>query len=339
MFGDLLKGIIGPILGPLLDRIPNKSERARAQEEIEQKMLTAMTSLVQGQLAINAKEAEHGSIFVAGWRPGIGWICGIALGWNYILQPLLSWGFFMYGADLEGMPKLDTGELTTILLGMLGLGGLRTYEKKVRRRSQGYSTMTKERRVSLVWFIVATILLMLFVWKITEASRQDIEQETKVTTKIGGDSSRVFGFGGLGDVDIRDCLYSYQVFIFWQSVRTNRLCVADKFDVMGKHYAAAQMRCSVKRVRSVFGDMQSCIDAIVMDDEIVETPDLTVLYDQAAQYEEHEEREEQRDQQIMEQQGLIGTLESVVERLESEQYERNKLRQKKLDLLREEFDK
>jgi len=90
-----------------------------------------MTSLVQGQLQINAKEAEHGSIFVAGWRPAIGWICGIALGWNYILQPILSWAVFAYGLDLAAAPALDTAELTTILLGMLGLGGLRTYEKRL----------------------------------------------------------------------------------------------------------------------------------------------------------------------------------------------------------------
>ena len=85
----------------------------------------------EGQLEINKKEAEHSSLFVAGWRPGIGWICGFALGWNYIIQPIGSWVAFISGADLEGMPKLDTGELTTILLGMLGLGGLRTYEKRI----------------------------------------------------------------------------------------------------------------------------------------------------------------------------------------------------------------
>ncbi len=131
MIGDLIKGLIGPIIAPLIDRIPDANERARAKEAVEAQMLAAMTSLVQGQLAINQKEAEHGSIFVAGWRPGIGWICGIALGWNFIVQPIGSWAAFLAGADLAGMPTLDTGELTTILLGMLGLGGLRTYEKRL----------------------------------------------------------------------------------------------------------------------------------------------------------------------------------------------------------------
>ena len=127
----LLKGVIGPIIGPLLDLIPNKNDRAEAAERIEGQMLTALTSLVQGQLAINQKEAEHASIFVAGWRPAIGWICGVALGWNYILQPIISWGAFLFSVDLVDAPRLDTAELTTILLGMLGLGGLRTYEKRL----------------------------------------------------------------------------------------------------------------------------------------------------------------------------------------------------------------
>ena len=131
MFGDLLKGVIGPIVDGFLKFIPDKNKRAEAKEQMEGQMLTAMTSLVQGQLDINKAEAKHASIFVAGWRPGIGWICGAALAWNFIIQPIVSWGAFIGGVDLVGMPTLDTGELTTILLGMLGLGGLRTYENRL----------------------------------------------------------------------------------------------------------------------------------------------------------------------------------------------------------------
>lgn len=131
MIGNLIQGALSPILDGVLRLIPDKNERAKAKEQFEGQMLTAMTGLVQGQLAINQKEAEHGSIFVAGWRPAIGWICGLALGWNYIAQPIFTWGVFLYGADLGDVPKLDTSELTTILLGMLGLGGLRTYEKRL----------------------------------------------------------------------------------------------------------------------------------------------------------------------------------------------------------------
>ena len=131
MIGDLIKGMITPIITPLINLIPNKNDRAKAQELAESQMLTGVTAIVQGQLAINAKEAEHASIFVAGWRPAIGWICGVALGWNAIAMPLLNWIAFMFSADMDGVPKLDTAELTTILMGMLGLGGLRTYEKRL----------------------------------------------------------------------------------------------------------------------------------------------------------------------------------------------------------------
>lgn len=128
---NLIKSALGPILDGVLRFIPDKNERARAKEQFEMQMLGTMTGLVQGQLEINKQEAQHSSIFVAGWRPAIGWICGTALGWNYILQPILSWAAFLAGADLGDSPTLDTAELTTILLGMLGLGGLRTYEKRL----------------------------------------------------------------------------------------------------------------------------------------------------------------------------------------------------------------
>ena len=140
MFGGLLKAALGPILDGVLRLIPDKGERARAKEMFEGQMLTAMTSLVQGQLKINETQAQHGSIFVAGARPAVMWICAVALGWNYILQPIFSWVVYatalLGSIELETMqaitpPQLDTGELTTILLGMLGLGGLRTYEKRL----------------------------------------------------------------------------------------------------------------------------------------------------------------------------------------------------------------
>lgn len=131
MIAGLLKTLIGPILKPLIDRIPDKNERARAQEAIEIQMLNAMTGLVEGQLRINEQEAKHSSIFVAGWRPWIGWVCGFGLAWSFIVAPLLTWGIFVAGVDVVGLPELDTGPLMSLVLGMLGMGGLRTYEKKL----------------------------------------------------------------------------------------------------------------------------------------------------------------------------------------------------------------
>ena len=134
MIGDLIKSLIGPIIGPLIDRIPDPNERARAREQAEGQMLAALTSIVQGQLKINEVEAKHTSIFVAGWRPAVGWVCGIALAWNFVIQPILLWVAWLipeYQPLISTAPKLETGELMTVLLGMLGLGGYRTYEKRL----------------------------------------------------------------------------------------------------------------------------------------------------------------------------------------------------------------
>lgn len=128
---ELIRGALGPILDGVLRLIPDKGERARAKEQFESQMLGAMVGLVQGQLEINKKEAEHQSIFVAGWRPAIGWICGAGIAWNYLLQPLIAWSLFAFGNELTGAPTLDIGDLMVLLGGMLGLGGLRTYEKRL----------------------------------------------------------------------------------------------------------------------------------------------------------------------------------------------------------------
>jgi hypothetical protein len=88
----------------------------------------------QFQLAIkqgetNVEEAKSTSIFVAGWRPFVGWVCGFALGYNYIFMPLLTWIVKCIGTNIPDMPALETGELMTLLFGMLGLGAMRSYEK------------------------------------------------------------------------------------------------------------------------------------------------------------------------------------------------------------------
>lgn len=127
---DAIAGVISPIVDGFLQFIPDKNERARAKEQLEAQMLGAVTSVVQGQLEVNKKEAEHASVFVAGWRPAIGWICGAGLAWNFVGQPLVEWGAILSGYDVRS-PQLEMFELTSILMGMLGMGGLRTYEKRL----------------------------------------------------------------------------------------------------------------------------------------------------------------------------------------------------------------
>jgi hypothetical protein len=80
--------------------------------------------LIKVQNEVNKIEAQHRSIFVAGWRPFIGWVCGLALLYNFILRDIIAWVI-----PDQMPPALQMDQLITILLGMLGLGGLRTYEK------------------------------------------------------------------------------------------------------------------------------------------------------------------------------------------------------------------
>lgn len=140
MLLDSIKAVLAPVIEGILRFIPDKNKRAEARELFDNNILKALTGLVQGQLDINQQEAKHPSIFVAGWRPFIGWVCGFALVWNFILQPLISWVVYMFAVfgliEQEVMvaiapPSLDSAELTTVLLGMLGLGGLRTYERRL----------------------------------------------------------------------------------------------------------------------------------------------------------------------------------------------------------------
>jgi Sec-independent protein secretion pathway component TatC len=69
------------------------------------------------------------STFVAGWRPFVGWVCGIAIAYNYVVMPFIVWIAIWIDSGAPAMPMLDTGELMTLLLGMLGLGAMRSYEK------------------------------------------------------------------------------------------------------------------------------------------------------------------------------------------------------------------
>ena len=115
-------GSIADLAGTVINKIwPDKTEAEKQQ-------LAAAVSLVQGQLAINANEASNPSVFVSGWRPAIGWICGAACAWNWIGLPIAKLGLALYGHPIELNPA-DSGERMPILLGMLGLGGLRTMEK------------------------------------------------------------------------------------------------------------------------------------------------------------------------------------------------------------------
>lgn len=120
----------------IIDKIwPDPAQKAQAQLELfklqqsgELAQLTAETDLAKAQATVNAAEAANQNLFVSGWRPFIGWTCGSGLAYQFIFSPLLTWGAALYGHPVVA-PTLDMGTLITLLMGMLGLGAMRTTEK------------------------------------------------------------------------------------------------------------------------------------------------------------------------------------------------------------------
>lgn len=115
-------GEVATLAAGIIDKIwPNKTEQEKAE-------LQAALVVVQGQLSINQAEAGSSSVFVAGWRPFIGWVCGSACAWNWIGLPMTKTGMLLAGYTLNLAPA-DLTEMLPVLMGMLGLGALRTTEK------------------------------------------------------------------------------------------------------------------------------------------------------------------------------------------------------------------
>ena len=115
-------GAVSDLANTVINKIwPDKSEA-------EKQKLVAAVTLVQGQLAINSEEAKNPNVFVSGWRPFIGWVCGSACAWNWIGLPITKAGLALAGIALPISPA-DLSEMLPVLMGMLGLGALRTYEK------------------------------------------------------------------------------------------------------------------------------------------------------------------------------------------------------------------
>lgn len=113
----------------IIDRvIPDKTAAAQAQAELVKMQVSGELEQLAGQLEVNKVEAANSSLFVAGWRPFIGWVCGAALAYQFVIRPIVTWAVPSMGYQIAEMPGLDDN-LWELLTGMLGLGGLRTYEK------------------------------------------------------------------------------------------------------------------------------------------------------------------------------------------------------------------
>lgn len=116
---------VGEVAG-LANTVINKLWPDKTEQEKQE--LAAAVMVVQGQIDTNKEEAKSPSVFVSGWRPFIGWVCGMACAWNWIGLKVALFMAAYLGKDLNITPA-DITEMMPVLLGMLGLGGMRTVEK------------------------------------------------------------------------------------------------------------------------------------------------------------------------------------------------------------------
>ena len=125
---SLITSLVGPVTGLLDKFIEDKDQKNALAHEIATMSERHAQELAKGQLEVNKVEAASKSMFVSGWRPVVGWTCCIALLSNYILIPMANFVLLLAEMGVE-VPSLDMSAMMPVLLGMLGLGAMRTVEK------------------------------------------------------------------------------------------------------------------------------------------------------------------------------------------------------------------
>ena len=126
----MIQALVHPITGLLDKFVEDKDQKAKLAHEIATMAEKQAHDLSLAQIEVNKAEAQSGSIFKGGWRPFIGWVCGVAFGYHFVLQPIIIFVSAIYGFNIPELPEFDMGTLLPVLGGMLGIGGLRTYEKQ-----------------------------------------------------------------------------------------------------------------------------------------------------------------------------------------------------------------
>jgi hypothetical protein len=128
--------VAAPIIAIINKVVPDKAAAAAATAQLQQMAMQGqladefaqLQAITVNQSNINQAEASNTNLLVSGWRPAIGWVCASALAFQYIARPLIQWGFSFAHQTMPAMPGIDDN-LWQLMLGMLGLGGLRTFEK------------------------------------------------------------------------------------------------------------------------------------------------------------------------------------------------------------------
>ena len=127
---SLLNSLIGPATQILDKFVEDKDQKAKLAHELATMADRLAHEQHLAQIAVNKEEAASGSLFKGGWRPFVGWVCGVAFFYHFVLQPVIIFVVAIIGVNVPDLPEFQMNTLLTVLGGLLGIGGLRTYEKQ-----------------------------------------------------------------------------------------------------------------------------------------------------------------------------------------------------------------
>ena len=125
----MIDKLIGPVSGLLDKFIEDKDQKAKLAHDLATMAERHAQELAKGQLEVNRVEAGHHSLFVSGWRPAVGWVCVLGMAGNFMVIPFSNFVLALLEIDVI-IPMIDTATMMPVLMGMLGLAGMRTYEKR-----------------------------------------------------------------------------------------------------------------------------------------------------------------------------------------------------------------
>jgi|TARA_R110000744_G_scaffold35052_5_gene81392 hypothetical protein len=125
---SILSSLIGPVTGLLDKFIEDKDKKNSIAFELATLAEKHAQELAKGQIEVNKTEAAHKNLFVAGWRPAVGWVCCLGMASNFLVIPMANFALALSHTPIV-IPMIELSEMMPVLLGMLGLGGMRTVEK------------------------------------------------------------------------------------------------------------------------------------------------------------------------------------------------------------------
>jgi hypothetical protein len=125
----MIDRLIGPVTSLLDKFVEDKDQKAKLAHEVATMAQRHAQELAKGQLEVNKAEAQHKSLFVSGWRPAVGWCCVFGMMGNFMVIPFTNFVLALLKIEVV-VPLIDTATMMPVLMGMLGLGAMRTYEKR-----------------------------------------------------------------------------------------------------------------------------------------------------------------------------------------------------------------